>query len=157
MSVGVAGYPDEAESAETLIARADEALYRAKAKGKNQVAIYYREKRKADRVSLKSRDIRVMLEGDAGAEPAPARALNISEGGLLLETSRPLQLGQSLELRLLLDDDEISLAGQVVRLEPKAAVRRRKLYDAGVRFRLGRRSLPAGLSRLIRESVAAGV
>jgi diguanylate cyclase (GGDEF)-like protein len=40
VSIGAAVYPDHATSAEELFARADEALYQAKARGKNRVVFY---------------------------------------------------------------------------------------------------------------------
>jgi diguanylate cyclase (GGDEF)-like protein len=40
VSVGVAVYPDTARSGEQLFAQADEAMYRAKQRGKNQVVLY---------------------------------------------------------------------------------------------------------------------
>ena len=40
ISIGIAAYPTDATSAEELIARADEALYAAKARGKNKSCLY---------------------------------------------------------------------------------------------------------------------
>jgi diguanylate cyclase (GGDEF)-like protein len=40
VSVGVAVYPDTAKSADQLFVQADEAMYRAKQRGKNQVVLY---------------------------------------------------------------------------------------------------------------------
>jgi diguanylate cyclase (GGDEF)-like protein len=40
VSVGVAVYPDTARSADQLFVQADEAMYRAKQRGKNQVVLY---------------------------------------------------------------------------------------------------------------------
>ncbi len=40
VSVGLAGYPDDARTHESLIKRADEALYRAKKMGKNTLCVY---------------------------------------------------------------------------------------------------------------------
>jgi len=40
VSIGVALYPNDGESAEVLLSRADQALYRAKRSGRNQVVIY---------------------------------------------------------------------------------------------------------------------
>ncbi len=40
VSIGVAGFPDDADRKESLIAAADSALYQAKDKGRNRVAIY---------------------------------------------------------------------------------------------------------------------
>jgi diguanylate cyclase (GGDEF)-like protein len=39
-SVGIAFFPEDADAASALIARADEALYRAKAEGRNRIAFY---------------------------------------------------------------------------------------------------------------------
>jgi GGDEF domain-containing protein len=38
--VGVAVYPDTARGGEQLFSQADEAMYRAKQRGKNQVVLY---------------------------------------------------------------------------------------------------------------------
>jgi diguanylate cyclase (GGDEF)-like protein len=40
VSVGAAVYPDTAKSADQLFVQADEAMYRAKQRGKNQVVLY---------------------------------------------------------------------------------------------------------------------
>jgi diguanylate cyclase (GGDEF)-like protein len=44
ISVGVASYPRHAASKQELVERADQALYRAKALGKNRIAVYGEEK-----------------------------------------------------------------------------------------------------------------
>lgn len=163
LSGGVASFPDDADSHEAVVGRADEALYRAKRSGKNRVEIFYREKRRTSRIRLESQGVRVTLEPAAGtAEPGGGsspvcRALNISEGGMLMETTRRLEPGQTVQIRLPMGPDgEINLSGEVVRLEEKTDGRRRKLYDAAVRFRFGRRSLPNELTRFLRASSAAG-
>ncbi|MGH9868409.1 MAG: diguanylate cyclase [Candidatus Polarisedimenticolia bacterium] len=155
LSGGISSFPEDADSAETLLERADEALYRAKRDGKNKVAIYYKEKRRARRVSLEGRGIRVQVNGADGADHPACRAVNLSERGILLESSRPLPLGVGVELRLALPGAEMSLEGEVVRLEQRQTSRGRRVFDAGVRFRFGRRSLPQGLSRFLRETGAA--
>jgi diguanylate cyclase (GGDEF)-like protein len=156
ISGGISSYPEDAETPEALVAKADEALYRAKRQGKNRVAVYFTEKRKASRIDVGAKGIRVHLDGSRLGDSTSCRALNISEGGVLLESPRPLRLGQSLALKLALGRrEEIHLEGEVVRLEERQTAKRRKVYDAGVRFRFGRRSLAEGLSRFIRESTAA--
>jgi len=40
VSVGVAVYPDTAKSGDELFVQADQAMYRAKQRGKNQVVLY---------------------------------------------------------------------------------------------------------------------
>ncbi len=156
VSGGVSSFPEDADGPRGLLARADEALYRAKRAGRNLVSIYYREKRRARRIDIEARGIRVRLMDDGALRPASCRALNISEGGMLIESARPLRLGQSLQIRVRFSGEaELDLTGEVVRLEERSAPRKRKVYDAGVRFRFGRRSLPPELTRFIRETAAA--
>lgn len=156
LSGGIAGFPEDADSPESLLARADEALYRAKRSGKNRVDVYFTEKRKAGRVNIEPRGIRVTVNGGPESTPTPGRALNISEGGILIETQGPIRLGQALRISLPVGEDpDLTIDGEVVRLEEKKAGGRRRLFDAGVRFIFGARSLPRELSRFIRESAAA--
>ena len=153
LSGGIAAYPDDADTPDSIVARADEALYRAKRNGKNQVSIFYREKRKAHRIDIASRGLRVQLLSGASAQAVPARAVNISESGILVETTRKLQLGESLEMRLPVGEDgSMMLVGEVVRLEPRVNGKKKTTYDAGLRFRFGRRSMPLELSRFLRQA-----
>ena len=155
ISGGIAAFPDDADTPEDLIARSDESLYRAKHAGKNLVSIFYREKRKASRINIESQGIRVHFNGGRAVASSGARALNISEGGMLIETTRKLSLGESVELKLPLGaGQELSLVGQVVRLEPRQNGRKKVVYDAGLKFRFGRRASPPQLSRFLRASAA---
>lgn len=155
LSGGIASYPEDAEDAESLLSRADEALYCAKRSGKNLMSIYFQEKRRSSRIRVESQVVRAYLgAGDEGAEIC--RVLNISSGGILLQTTKKLEVGQSLELRLALGGhDRLNLLSEVIRLEERAGGRKRKLYDAALKFRSGRRSLPEGLTRFLRDSAAA--
>ncbi|HET6374339.1 MAG TPA: diguanylate cyclase, partial [Candidatus Polarisedimenticolia bacterium] len=155
---GISAYPEDGDTPDTLVTRADDALYQAKRGGKNRISVFYREKRRASRYSLGPRPVLVHLDGTGQTRETTCRALNISEGGLLLESDKPLRLGQSLEMRILSGTDgELNLQGEVVRLEEKLTVRRKKIYGAGVKFRFGRRSLPQGLTRFLRATTAASV
>jgi len=151
ISGGIASYPDDATNVDNLVRRADEALYRAKRGGKNRVDVYYEEKRNSSRLPIGARgDIRIRLDGSAAGS---CRALNISAGGILVETTRPLRLGENLAMRVAIDrDKELNVQGEVVRLEERPAGRNRKIYDAGIRFARG---CPRGLSRYLRESAKA--
>jgi hypothetical protein len=59
-----------------------------------------------------------------------ARTLNVSATGLLLETSQPFTLGQTLRITLGLRDDLVQITGKVAHAEATAAA----LYSAGVCF-----------------------
>ena len=157
VSGGVAAFPADAEGAEGMVARADEALYRAKRAGKNRVSLYYKEKRRASRVDAKPLSVRVDLDRDPSTRTPRGRVVNISAGGLLLETPRRYLLGQSLEIRLSFRGRSVlSLTGQVVRMEERQDTGRRKVYDTGVKFSGGRRKDSVELSRFLREAASAG-
>ncbi len=155
VSGGIAAYPEDADALEALLSRADEALYRAKRGGKNQVAVYYREKRRSNRFNLETRAIRVQIQGSSTRS---CKAVNISKSGIFLQTSRPLELGQSLRMNLeARRNGKLSLRGEVVRLEENEAASKKKVFGAGVRFRFARRGAPQELSRFIRQNAAADV
>jgi predicted signal transduction protein with EAL and GGDEF domain len=50
VSGGIATYPEDATTAEDMLRRADEALYRSKAAGKNRITLLGRERRHHERV-----------------------------------------------------------------------------------------------------------
>ena len=62
------------------------------------------------------------------------RTRNVSEGGLLLETHRPLQDGQIVLITLGLKEDMVQLRGKVMHQEPPASYSEETRYCAGVKF-----------------------
>ena len=120
ISGGVAAYPDDALDAETLVARAAQALYQAKASGKNAVVVHSAERRRYLRFDLRSRrcEIEVLAPADAG----DARPRNLSRSGLLVASPEPLEVGEEVEIRLesggtIVPRRVLTLRGRVVRLE----------------------------------------
>ena len=113
-SLGVASYPADANSYEELVARADQSLYVAKSAGKNRVVVNGKCQRTHTRKQT-------MAEGSFGVlEPAhhSFTTLNISEGGLLFETDRPVSSDSLVEVKLDLpdEDEELTLAARVIRV-----------------------------------------
>jgi diguanylate cyclase (GGDEF)-like protein len=120
ISGGVAAYPDDALDAEALVARAAQALYQAKAAGKNTVVVHSSERRRFLRFDLRTRrcDIEVLSPRDAG----DARPRNLSRSGLLFASPEPLDVGEQVEVRLESGGTDsprrvLTLRGGVVRLE----------------------------------------
>ena len=116
ISAGVATYPGDAGSSDELIRRADEALYRAKSRGKNRVEIFGENRRSYHRVEAR-------LSGRLiapSAEPHSFTTVDISEGGLRFLTDAELPLEALVDLRLTLPghDHEIEVGGRVVKCEP---------------------------------------
>lgn len=62
------------------------------------------------------------------------RTRNVSEGGLLLETHRPLQDGQIVLITLGLKEDTVQLRGKIMHQEPPASFSEDTRYCAGVKF-----------------------
>jgi diguanylate cyclase (GGDEF)-like protein len=120
ISGGVAAYPDDALDAESLMTQAAQALYQAKAAGKNVIVVHSPERRRFLRFDLRARrcEIEVLAPGDAGA----ARPRNLSRSGLLVASPEPLEVGEDVELRLESGASEsprrvMTVRGRVVRLE----------------------------------------
>jgi diguanylate cyclase (GGDEF)-like protein len=112
-SGGVAAYPEDAESMEDVIKRADEGLYRSKAAGKNQITLAQPERRRFERLAA---DQVVELKGEA-LETA-ARARNVSRGGLLVSLDHDVPVGSGVRLTIRPAVGEaLAVRGEVVRVE----------------------------------------
>ncbi len=135
LSGGVASYPDDGIDAESLLERADRALYLAKGSGRNRVALYWAERRSEVRYPA-HRQARAKL-GAGGHDPGlPVVPVNLSRAGALIETREPLR--SSAPVRLVLEgrgdaaSETWEVTGRVVRVErpPGAA----DLYRVGISF-----------------------
>ena len=128
-SGGVATYPEDAATAEDLLRRADEGLYRSKAAGKNRITMVGGERRRHLRVPLSHP---VVLQ-DRTTRRA-ARAKNVSAGGLLVSLRQPLPVGSKVTLVVRpRGDDSTALRGVVVRVA-KAGSDGTRSYEIGVRL-----------------------
>ncbi len=144
ISGGVATLNVDASNAADLIKKADQALYRAKARGKNQIAFYVEEKRVFERVNASIMG-RLAVASDTGDI---FEVQDISEGGLLFHFDKPIPLGAILNLSL-------NLPGRKTPIRCKAKVRRveefqkNKKYDIGVRLIQIRESGRKSIKRFI--------
>jgi diguanylate cyclase (GGDEF)-like protein len=129
LSGGVATFPDDAPDHEQLVRRADEALYRAKAAGKNRIIMMGGERRRAPRIPI-GRSVTVKPAHARGA--LVARAENLSDGGLCLRTRKPIPIGSTLAVRLR-GERRDALSGEVVRVQ-KARDEGALAYELGLRI-----------------------
>ncbi len=132
VSAGVASFPEDADGTESLEARALEAFYAARARGKGRVAIHYRERREYIRLSLQNQDLQVTLIPE-GASPSAAGAMkNISSGGVLFDSDTPVELGRTVHIlcRNRREADQVLIPGRVVRIEKFD-------NDGGARYEVG--------------------
>jgi diguanylate cyclase (GGDEF)-like protein len=120
VSAGVACYPADALASDSLLEHAAQALYQAKAIGKNAVAAYQPERRHFLRFDLQPGRFEVEV-----LEPATQRRLqprNVSRSGIMFVGSEPLMVGEKVEIRLVdatqkAGRDFLRIRGWVVRLE----------------------------------------
>lgn len=122
LSGGIAVFPEDGEDSSTLMERADASLYEAKRNGRNRVAMFHSEKRKAVRYPV-LRSARVRLSTSSNQVGWPARGVNLSRGGALVETTGDLVPSDPVHLSLgngRREDDTGSweVPGTVVRVEP---------------------------------------
>jgi diguanylate cyclase (GGDEF)-like protein len=120
VSAGVACYPNDAATPEALLERAAQALYQAKAMGRNTVELYRPERRCYLRFDLDPE--RFEVEVLAPADRGPGRLRNYSRNGVLFASPEPLEVGEAIEIRLVDTDTAETtsthrLRGRVVRLE----------------------------------------
>lgn len=159
ISGGLATFPEDSEDADTLIERADRALYRAKRAGKNAINIYFLEKRRAERIDVGESGMRavVQLQVSRGEVRRNARVKNISQDGLLIELSEPVPVGSEIKVSFSLGlAQAYTIPSTVVRLAQPAVNGKRRRFEAGLRFQRRARSLKPELTRLARQHAAAG-
>ena len=158
LSGGLACFPEDAEDPESLIICADKALYKAKRAGKNAIAIYFEEKRKAERVDLEDSRLSAILQMPVrkGQIRRRARVKNLSEGGILLELREPVPVGSELEVSFSLGvRRDFTLPSTVVRVAEFGSNGKRRRFEAGLRFQKRVKNLETQLHRLARQHAAA--
>lgn len=112
-SFGVSAVPADALSVEDLVRRADEALYAAKARGKNCVALAGDDRRSHRRVAFALAGTYRLVD----SQPRSLATIDVSEGGLLCRLEDDLPVGALLEVHLKLPaaDAPLSAMARVVR------------------------------------------
>jgi diguanylate cyclase (GGDEF)-like protein len=132
VSAGVACYPHDAATPEALLERAAQALYLAKAEGRNRVDLFHPERRRYMRFELDPE--RFELEVLAPVDRSPGRIRNYSRNGVLFSSPEPLEVGETVEIRVIdtecpPDEEPPRIRGRVVRLE--------ELPDGDWRYEIG--------------------
>jgi len=93
------------------------------------------ERRKFERSStLNLVDYVILGEDGSHLSRSMGRTRNVSEGGLLLETHRPLTEGQTVLITLGLKDDTVQLRGRIMHQERPVSLSEETRYCAGIKF-----------------------
>ena len=161
LSIGIAKYPDDSTVGERLMARAEEALYQAKARGANSVAVYYRERRNFIRFDPGQRALHIEVQPSdhALADAVPPQAKNVSRSGLMVETARPYGIGERVVVKCRDADgpDQLTLKGRVVRVEELEDRGSSGRFDVGIAFLLEWEHQEAEVARFLqRERIRPG-
>ncbi len=118
VSGGVAGYPVDARKAETLLNLADNALYRAKGAGKNNISLFIEDNRRFLRIKF-NRTIQVKHLGFNHTRTLSGTSKDIAIGGILFENKESLPIGTKIQVSIPVTEDSepLLLIGTVVRVE----------------------------------------
>jgi diguanylate cyclase (GGDEF)-like protein len=92
ISGGIAVLPEDGDSADQLLARAERGLARARVNGGNAVALYHDERRAWIRYPVRP-SARIAVTAEDGVSAARSRGLDLSIGGALLETDPAFEAG----------------------------------------------------------------
>ncbi|PYR52618.1 MAG: hypothetical protein DMF89_02185 [Acidobacteria bacterium] len=134
VSGGVAVFPDDGEDLGDLLRRADAALYRAKAEGKNRIVSQFVERRLAHRFDLVGKNLTLTVRRAQGGTPVIARALDISRTGFGMTAPESLEIGEVVRITLdrLDRERDFDLSGRVVRRSPRAGPAGEAAFELGV-------------------------
>jgi diguanylate cyclase (GGDEF)-like protein len=121
VSGGVASYPEDGDESQALAARADQALYHSKTRGRDRVVIYHSERRETVRFPVRPDTLARVRMAD-GESVEGAGLVNLSAGGALLERMAPLPADTEIELTLTRTgvfgaDGSHEIRGRVVRID----------------------------------------
>ncbi|MEE4243607.1 MAG: diguanylate cyclase [Desulfopila sp.] len=128
ISGGLASFPQNCNTPEELVNRADSALYLAKGAGKNIISMYKEEKRRYLRVKYEE-PVKIKKLGFDSAPVFTGTSKDICIGGILFENHAPLPIGSRIQVNLpIRGDSPLLLIGTVVRIESFGE----NLYDIGM-------------------------
>ncbi len=151
VSGGLASFPADSNRADSLLACADSALYRAKGAGKNIISYSSADKRRYTRLGI-DKKIKIKELGVNGTPVETWMGKDISLGGLLFESNKLLGIGTNIQLEVPLREHQlIFVIGRVVRVECLAPDR----YDIGISISFQKMDKAAkyAISAFLRERV----
>ncbi len=140
LSGGISSFPEDGVTIEEIISMAHQALYQAKAMGKNTINVYFQERRNFIRFDMDQEvfSIEILKSGEPQKEMSKDQRLyqsqNISKNGILFRSNRNFQIGEILEISFSEEEREIlKIHGKVVRIEELEGEEAGK-FEVGVAF-----------------------
>lgn len=141
LSGGLSTFPEDGVTIDEIVGLAQQALYQAKAMGKNSINIYFKERRSFIRFDIGQEGFRIEIlkeEEDKNQEmispPRQEPSQNMSRTGILFRSNRNFAVGEPLEICLFEEDNEVlKIRGRVVRIEELEGEETGN-YEIGVAF-----------------------
>ena len=128
VSGGIAVFPQDGREPGSLMERADEGLYEAKRSGRDRITLFHKERRSHIRYPLNGRG-EIRMHHGPGEAWVPVHGVDISYGGLLVETGQPVVRDSDVRFRLSNSSNPVArpweLQGKVVRIEEPTPMTRR--------------------------------
>jgi hypothetical protein len=134
VSGGIAVYPEDGAELGDLLRQADNALYRAKASGKNTIVFEFTERRIARRIPLEGVRVRVTIRQSDGGRSMAAHVRDMSRTGFGLTLPEPFEIGQKVELTLegIGSGQRLDFTGRIVRRAQIHDCPEGQAFDIGV-------------------------
>ena len=131
VSCGLATFPLDALTSIELLDCADKALYTAKALGKNRAELYSKEMRISNRFTCSGKVEIHPLRFSPANNFLQTNLINISQSGVLVESSTVINKGTKVQLSLSIPalKTSLNLMGSVTRVEPNV-----KAFTIGISF-----------------------
>lgn len=117
VSGGLASFPVDATDGLTLLKYADDAMYRAKTAGKNNISLFSEDKREYLRIDFSGAVRIIGVDTGQGPGDITAQGRNLSQGGILIRTEQPFDIDTALTLELQTNAHCLAITGTVVRIE----------------------------------------
>jgi len=132
ISAGLVAFPLDDKSKNGLLACVEKALLQAKEMGENRVHLFSELKRRYIRLNFSTQIVVNKLGVSNNHESIRAKSKDLSLGGLLFETSSPIEIGTKVEINVVLDraSDVMEVFGTVVRVEEFGPDQ----YEVGISF-----------------------
>ena len=128
ISGGLASYPIDGDTEDSILKNADQAVYLAKGAGKNMISLFKKDKRRYLRIKF-NKPVQVKELDLQSTKTHRGQCKDICVGGVLFENEEPLTIGSTIQIHVTIGDNrDLIIIGKVIRVEAFNS----RYYDIGV-------------------------
>lgn len=144
ISGGLASYPIDGDTVESILKNADRAVYISKGAGKNMISLFKKDKRRYLRIKFNS-PVQVKELDIQSTKTHKGQCKDICIGGVLFENKEPLPIGATIQIHLAVgNNNDLIIIGKVIRVEAFNS----NHYDIGVEISFNE------MEKMAREEIA---